>query len=152
MQKITPFLWFDRPLDEVAAHYRAIFPDAEMSAVSGNADAGFQQMTFRLGEQEFMAIYAAGRPAAFTEAISLFVRCRDQAEVDHYWEGLTADGGKESMCGWLSDKFGVSWQIVPDALMDALSDPDSARARRAQQAMLKMGKIDVAAIETARAG
>jgi predicted 3-demethylubiquinone-9 3-methyltransferase (glyoxalase superfamily) len=152
MQKITPFLWFDASLDDVTAYYKAIFPKAEMSKVTGSFSSGIQQATFKLLDQEFMAMYASGRPAAFTEATSFLVRCNDQAEVDHYWDSLTADGGEESMCGWLKDKYGVSWQICPQALLDAISDPDAAAAQRATQAMYKMRKIDIATIERARAG
>jgi predicted 3-demethylubiquinone-9 3-methyltransferase (glyoxalase superfamily) len=152
MQKVTPFLWFDKPLDEVCAYYGAIFPDSEMSKVSGEVSDGLQQATFRLCDQEFMAMYASGRPAAFTDAASFLVRCKDQAEVDHYWDRLTADGGEESVCGWLRDKYGLSWQICPQVLLDAMRDPDPAAAQRSMQAMFKMRKIDIAAIEKARAG
>jgi predicted 3-demethylubiquinone-9 3-methyltransferase (glyoxalase superfamily) len=152
MPKITPFLWFDKNLNDIVAYYKAIFPKAEVSPVTGNFDTGLQQATFRLFDQEFMAMYASGRPAPFTEATSFMVRCKAQAEVDHYWDSLTADGGEESMCGWLKDKYGISWQITPDQLLEGMSDPDPAAAQRVAQAMFKMRKIDIAAIEKARAG
>ena len=108
-------------------------------------------MNFELEGQKYMAING-GPNFPFTEAISLFVSCEDQAEVDRYWTALTADGGKESQCGWLKDRFGLSWQIIPAALPRLLGGPDRASAQRAMQAMLKMKKIDVAGLETAYAG
>jgi predicted 3-demethylubiquinone-9 3-methyltransferase (glyoxalase superfamily) len=144
MQKITPFLWFDGRVEEAAAFYTGIFPDAKI--VSANAFTA----TFVLAGQEFYALNG-GPQYKFSEAVSFFVRCADQAEVDYYWAKLT-DGGSESKCGWLKDKFGLSWQIIPDALGRYLSDPDRTRANRVMQAMLQMRKIDVAALERAHAG
>jgi predicted 3-demethylubiquinone-9 3-methyltransferase (glyoxalase superfamily) len=105
-------------------------------------------VNFELDGEEFTALNG-GPQFNFTEAISLFVRCESQEEVDYFWNALTADGGEESQCGWLKDRFGLSWQIIPNRLMEALSDPDPGRAQRAMQAMLQMQKIDVAEIERA---
>jgi predicted 3-demethylubiquinone-9 3-methyltransferase (glyoxalase superfamily) len=107
--------------------------------------------TFELAGQEFVALNGGGS-FTFTEGISLMVDCEDQAEVDRYWDALTADGGKPSMCGWLKDKFGVSWQIVPRRLMELNTDPDPERARRAMEAMLQMSKIEIAELERAADG
>jgi predicted 3-demethylubiquinone-9 3-methyltransferase (glyoxalase superfamily) len=157
MPKITPFLWFADDLEEAMNYYASIFPNSCIREVSRYDDAGpdgqsrVATASFDLDGQEFMGLN--GRPPIeFTEAISFFVQCKDQAEVDHYWNALTAGGGEESMCGWLKDRFGVSWQIIPDALPKALGDPDPQRARRAMDAMLKMRKIDVAEIERALEG
>jgi predicted 3-demethylubiquinone-9 3-methyltransferase (glyoxalase superfamily) len=144
MQKITPFLWFDGRVEEAAAFYVGIFPDAKI--VSTNAFTA----TFVLAGQEFYALNG-GPQYKFSEAVSFFVKCADQAEVDYYWSKLI-DGGTESKCGWLKDKFDLSWQIIPDALGRYLSDPDRTRATRVMQAMLQMRKIDVAALDRAFAG
>jgi predicted 3-demethylubiquinone-9 3-methyltransferase (glyoxalase superfamily) len=152
VQKIKPCLWFDTQTEEAIAFYTSLFGDSAVGDVMRAGDDGpVISATFRLAGQEFMALN--GGPAFnFTEAISLMVRCEDQAEVDRLWDALTADGGEESRCGWLKDRFGLSWQIIPDRLMELLSDPDPARAQRATQAMLQMQKIDVAALEAAAAG
>lgn len=157
MQKISPFLWFDTQAEEAATFYVSLFDDAEVTDVSrypeGSPGPAGQVMsvTFRLAGQEFMALNG-GPEFTFTEAISLYVRCADQAEVDRLWSALTADGGEESMCGWLKDRYGLSWQIIPDRLGEILGDPDHDRAQRAMQTMLKMQKIDVAALEAAAEG
>ena len=152
MTAITPFLWFDDKLEEAMGLYTSVFPDGKITNVQRmGPDGPVFTASFELAGQKFHGLN--GGPAfAFTEAVSFFVACKDQAEVDHYWNALTADGGSESMCGWLKDKFGLSWQIVPDALMRALYSSDRAGAERAQQALLKMKKIDVAEIERAYKG
>jgi predicted 3-demethylubiquinone-9 3-methyltransferase (glyoxalase superfamily) len=156
MQKIRPCLWFDDRAEEAAEFYTSIFGDPAVSDVTRYGPAGplpegtVMTVTFDLAGQEFIALNG-GPEYSFTPAISLFVRCEDQAEVDRLWTALT-DGGEESMCGWLVDRFGISWQIVPDRLGELLSDPDPERARRAMAAMLTMRKIDVRAMEDAAAG
>jgi predicted 3-demethylubiquinone-9 3-methyltransferase (glyoxalase superfamily) len=142
MTSITPFLWFDAPVDKVAAWYAAIFPDATITTASDF------MASFELAGQKFMALNGGPR-FPFTEAVSFFVSCADQKEVDYYWNALTADGGRESMCGWLKDRYGLSWQIIPDALMVYLTHPDRERAARAEQAMLQMRRIVVADLEKA---
>ena len=154
MQKITTFLWFDDNAEEAMNFYVSIFKNSKIGRVSrmpaGTPGPAGKVITgsFTLEGQEFMALNG-GPHFHFTEAISLFVSCENQAEVDELWAKLTADGGSESQCGWLKDKFGLSWQIIPTALGKLLGDPDPARAQRAMQAMLKMRKIDVAGLEAA---
>ena len=159
MQKITPFLWFDNNAEEAIDFYASIFDDAKMldsarypEGAPGPIPAGsLMSATFQLAGQEFMAMNA-GPMFKFNEAISLYVRCETQAEVDYYWNALIADGGEESMCGWLKDKFGLSWQIIPNALGQLLGDPNPARAQAAMQAMLQMQKIVIADLEAAANG
>jgi predicted 3-demethylubiquinone-9 3-methyltransferase (glyoxalase superfamily) len=151
MQKITTCLWFEDQAEEAARAYVSLFEGSEVTLVTPGPNGETQWVGFTLAGQRFMALN--GGPAnAFTEALSLFVRCRDQDEVDRLWAALTADGGQESRCGWLKDRFGVSWQIVPDRLGDLLGDPDPERSQRAMQAMLQMRKIDIAALERAADG
>ena len=156
-QKINTFLWFDTQAEEAATHYTSIFPLSQITNVARYGDAGpgpkgsAMTVSFELDGQEYIALNG-GPHFKFTEAISLMVHCEDQAEVDALWDKLLAGGGQESQCGWLKDKYGLSWQIVPKALMRLLSDPDPARSKRAMQAMLKMKKIDVATLERAAAG
>lgn len=144
MSKITPFLWFDAPLNEPIAYYQSIFESFEV--ISQNP----MSATFEIEGQRFHALNGGAR-YRFNEAISLFIDCADQDEVDHYWERLTANGGEESMCGWLKDKYGLSWQVIPRALTRYLGDADRAKANRVVQAMLKMQKIDVAELDRAAA-
>ena len=147
MNKVTPFLWFDDQLQDALEFYTGIFPDAE---VIETHDFGGQVFVarFRIAGQEVMGMNAGpGHP--HTDAFSFWIDCEDQAEVDRYWDALLADGGKESMCGWLWDRFGVSWQVVPRRLNELMSDPDSARAKRAMDEMMTQVKIDIAAIEKA---
>lgn len=153
MQKVHPFLWFDHEAEEAANFYVSLFDDAELTNVArlpeGAPGPAGQVMSvdFRLGEQEITALN--GGPAfSFTEAISLFVRCEDQEEVDRLWAQLT-DGGETGQCGWLKDRYGLSWQIVPDRLGELLGDPDPERSQRAMQAMLQMSKIEIKALEDA---
>jgi len=157
MQKITTFLWFDDNAEEAMNFYVSVFKNSKIGRVSrmpkgtpGPGPGPVITGSFTLEGQEFMALNGGPR-FRFTEAISLFVSCENQAEVDELWAKLTADGGSESQCGWLKDKFGLSWQIIPTALGRLLGDPDPARAQRALQAMLKMQKIDVATLEAAAA-
>lgn len=156
MQKITTYLWFDHQAEEAAQFYTSLFPDSEILEVQRYGEAGpgpkgqAMIVKFRLAGQEFLALNG-GPHFRFTEAISLLVSCRDQQEVDALWEKLTA-GGEPSQCGWLKDRYGLSWQIIPTALPELLRDPDPARAQRAMQAMLGMQKIDIAQLQQAAAG
>ena len=155
MQKIHPFLWFDTQAEEAMNFYCSVFRNAKPGRVNRYPDGSPGGMAGKVMTAEFdlegMHITAlnAGPQFKFNEAISLYVDCEDQAEVDHYWNNLTADGGEESMCGWLKDKFGLSWQIIPRRLPELMTDPDKAKAGRATQAMLKMRKIVVADLEAA---
>ena len=148
MNKITPFLWFDTQAEEAMNFYVSVFKNSKVHNVSRGPDGKAFTVSFELNGQEFMGLNA-GPQFKFNEAVSFFVNCEDQAEVDYYWETLTADGGEESMCGWVKDKFGLWWQIVPKALGELMSDPDPARAQRVTQAMLQMQKIVVADLERA---
>jgi predicted 3-demethylubiquinone-9 3-methyltransferase (glyoxalase superfamily) len=155
-QKITTFLWFDHDAEEAIAHYQAIFGGGATSGVARNGEAGpgtpgtFLVGTFELAGQQFIALNGGpGHP--FTEAISLSIDCGDQKEVDYFWERLS-EGGATSVCGWLKDKFGLSWQVVPRRLPELLSDPDAAKAARVMKAMMEMTKIDIAVLEKAAAG
>jgi predicted 3-demethylubiquinone-9 3-methyltransferase (glyoxalase superfamily) len=153
MQKITPFLWFDDQAEEAMHFYTSIFKNSNVGTVSRYPEGApgpagkVMSVTFQLEGQEFMALNG-GPLFKFTEAISFFVNCETQEEVDALWAKLSA-GGKESQCGWLKDKFGLSWQIIPTALGKMLGDPDRERAKRVMQAMLKMKKIDIADLKRA---
>lgn len=158
MQKITPFLWFDTQAEEAANHYVSIFKDSRVLSVVRHGDVGPEPpkggvttVVFELEGQKLTALNA-GPQFKFNEAISFVVDCQSQEEVDYYWEKLTADGGSPSMCGWLKDKFGLSWQIIPRRLTELMSDPDPAKAQRVTAAMLEMQKIDIAKLEEAHAG
>lgn len=157
MQKIRPCLWFDDRIEEAVNFYVSVFGGAKILTTSRYGDAGplakgkVMVMTFELEGQEFMALNG-GPQFKFSEAISFLVKCETQSEVDHYWNKLIEGGGNESQCGWLKDKFGLSWQIIPNALGKYMGDKDPAKAQRVMQAMLKMKKIDVAALEKAHAG
>jgi predicted 3-demethylubiquinone-9 3-methyltransferase (glyoxalase superfamily) len=150
MQKISPFLWFDDQAEEAANLYVSLFEDSEVTHVTPGPAGKAQWVSFTLAGVEFMALNG-GPQFPFTEAVSFFVRCKDQAEVDRLWARLTEDG-EESQCGWLKDRFGLSWQIIPDRLSELLGDPDPERSQRAMQAMLQMRKIDVQALEDAANG
>jgi len=153
MQKITPFLWFDDKAEEAVNFYTSIFNDSKIGSISRYGDEGpgpagsVMMANFSLNGQDFMALNG-GPVFKFTEAISLFVNCEDQAEVDYYWDRLS-EGGETQQCGWLKDKFGLSWQIVPTALGRLMGDSDPEKAGRVMQAMLKMVKIDIAALQKA---
>ena len=142
---ITPFLWFDNTIPQAVDFYQSIFPDTQVEMVSDF------MAVFTLQGQRFYALNG-GPMYRFTEAVSFFVSVDTQEEVDHYWNALQADGGEPSMCGWLKDKFGLSWQIIPRKLMEYQSSPDRAAADRSQQAMLKMRKIVIADLDQAFAG
>ena len=152
-QKITPFLWFDNNAEEAINLYTSVFKDAKIVSVSRYGEAGPGQAgtvmtaTFTLDGQEFMALNG-GPEFKFTEAISFFVNCETQEEVDELWEKLS-EGGEKGQCGWLKDKFGVSWQIVPTALGELLGDKDPEKAKRVLEAMLQMHKIDIAKLKQA---
>jgi len=147
MKKITPFLWFDDQAEEAMNFYVSIFKNSKILNVVPGPNGKAFTVSFELDGQEFTALNA-GPEFKFTEAISFFVNCEDQQEVDELWEKLSA-GGEESQCGWLKDKYGLSWQIVPTALGRLLGDPDPAKAQRVMQAMLKMRKIDIAGLKQA---
>ncbi len=149
MHKIIPFLWFDGRVEEAMKFYCSIFKPSKIVSVNRNGKE-VMSATLRLNGQELIA-FNGGPHFKFTPAISLFVHCRTQKEVDRYWAKLTK-GGEESRCGWLTDKFGLSWQIVPDILPELLGDKDEAKAGRAMQAMLQMGKLDIKALKKAHAG
>ena len=142
MRKITPFLWFDDQAEEVMEFYTSIFKNSKVLSVIPGPNGKAMSVNFDLEGQEFMGLNA-GPQFKFNESISFFVRCNTQEEVDELWEKLTSDGGEESMCGWLKDKYGLSWQIIPNVLGEMLSDPEPARAQRVMQAVLQMSEIDI---------
>ena len=152
-QKITPFLWFDDQAEEATNFYVSIFKNSEVLSINRAGDAGsgtagtVVSTTFRLDGQELMAL-TAGPQFKFTEAISLFIDCDSQEEVDELWEKLS-EGGEPGRCGWLKDKFGLSWQVIPSVLGELLQDQDRERANRVMQAMLQMTKIDIGRLQEA---
>ena len=156
--KISPFLWSTQEAGEAATHYASIFPDSRVTRVTAlpsdtpSGPAGSVKVVeFVLFGQPFMAI-SAGPLDAFNHAVSFVVKCETQAEIDRYWSGFVEAGGKAEQCGWLQDRYGLYWQIVPSRLGEMMSDPDRAKAKRAADAMLKMQKFDIAALEAAYAG
>jgi predicted 3-demethylubiquinone-9 3-methyltransferase (glyoxalase superfamily) len=155
MQKVTPFLWFNGNAEEAANFYISIFKNSKMGKISRYGDAGpgpkgsAMSVTFQIEGQEFFALNG-GPQFKFTPAISFFVNCETQQEVDELWEKLSA-GGRTDRCGWLQDKFGLSWQIIPTVLGQLLGDKDPQRAKRAMQAMLQMTKIDIKKLQQAAA-
>lgn len=156
-QRITPFLWFDKQAEEAAQFYVSIFKNSKILHVSRYGDAGpgpkgsVMVINFQLAGQEFTALNG-GPLFRFSEAFSFVVNCENQQEVDEHWSKLTSGGGQESQCGWLKDKFGFSWQIVPTALGRLMSDKDPAKGNRVMQALLQMKKIDIATLEEAAKG
>jgi len=156
-QKITPFLWFDDKAEEAANFYTSIFRNSKIGRVTrydeesvgptGRPPGSVMTVEFALEEQEFVALNG-GPMFKFTEAISFVVNCGNQEEVDYFWSKLS-DGGEESRCGWLKDKFGLSWQVVPTVLTEMLADKDNAKAKRAMHAMLQMDKIDIPTLKRA---
>jgi predicted 3-demethylubiquinone-9 3-methyltransferase (glyoxalase superfamily) len=156
LQKIHPFLWFDNQAEEAMNFYCSVFKNSKPGKVTRYGDAGpgpkgsVMVASFELEGLQFSALNG-GPHFKLNEAISFVVDCKDQAEVDYYWEKLSA-GGQKSQCGWLKDRFGLSWQIVPTALMELLNDPDPAKSTRVMQAMLQMTKIDIATLKEAAAG
>jgi predicted 3-demethylubiquinone-9 3-methyltransferase (glyoxalase superfamily) len=156
-QKITPFLWFNNNMEEAINFYISVFGNGKIVNIfhlpGEDPDTKGKALTatFQLGGQQFMALDGGPR-YQFTEAISLFVHCETQAEVDSLWNQLTADGGQESRCGWLKDRFGLSWQIIPTALGQLMGSPDRIKAKRVMDAMLQMSKIDIATLQKAHDG
>jgi Uncharacterized protein conserved in bacteria len=144
MQKITPFLWYNGHVEEAVAHYATVFPNSKV------LNASPMSATLEIEGQQLI-LFNGGAHYALTPAASLYVNCETQEEVDRIWAQLV-EGGKESRCGWLVDRFGLSWQIIPSILPKLLQDPDRAKAKRAMDAMLTMGKIDIATLESAAAG
>jgi predicted 3-demethylubiquinone-9 3-methyltransferase (glyoxalase superfamily) len=158
MDKITPCLWFNGEAEEAARFYTSLFPNSRITSVdrspaetpSGPADMVLT-VSFTIDGRSFIALNG-GPEFKFNEAISLSIECDDQAEVDRYWAALTADGGEESVCGWLKDRYGVSWQVIPRRMTEIINGPDREAGARAMEAMLKMVKIDLAEIERAARG
>jgi len=156
MQKITPFLWFDGKAEEAMNFYVSVFKNSKVVSVSRYGEGGpgpkgtVMSATFQLDGQEFFALNG-GPQFKFTEAISLFVKCETQPEIDEMWEKLSA-GGEKSRCGWLKDKYGLSWQIIPPILGQLLNDKDPQKSKRVMQAMLQMNKIDIAKLKQAYEG
>jgi predicted 3-demethylubiquinone-9 3-methyltransferase (glyoxalase superfamily) len=150
MQKITPFLWFNGNVRDAVDFYRSVFPNSRVLNTTPGPNGKLLGATFELEGQTFIA-FDGGPQLEFNPAVSMYVNCETQDEVDNLWARLV-EGGKETQCGWLEDRFGLSWQIIPAILPRLLGDPDRARADRALQAMLQMKKIDIAALEAAFAG
>ena len=151
MKKITPFLWFNDQAEEAMRFYVSIFKDSNVIEVTPGPNGKAMGVRFELEGQEFMGLNA-GPEFKFTEAISFYVSCKDQAEVDDLWAKLSAGAGEESSCGWVKDRFGLWWQVIPDALPTLMGDKDPVKAKRVVDAMLKMKKIDVAGLERAYEG
>jgi predicted 3-demethylubiquinone-9 3-methyltransferase (glyoxalase superfamily) len=157
MQKITPFLWFDNHAEEAVNFYVSVFKNSKVGKIARYGEAGpgpkgsVLTVEFQLEGQNFVALNG-GPNFKFTEAISFVVNCETQEEVDYFWEKLTANGGQESQCAWLKDKYGLSWQIVPTVLIEMLQDKDAQKAQRVMEAMLQMKKIDIATLQRAYDG
>jgi predicted 3-demethylubiquinone-9 3-methyltransferase (glyoxalase superfamily) len=161
MQKLSTCLWFDHEAEEAVNFYTSVFKnstigntlyyDSSSAAVSGRPEGSVLTITFELEGREFIALNG-GPLFKFNEAVSIVINCDTQEEVDYYWEKLTGEGGQESQCGWLKDKFGLSWQITPVVLEKLLSDKDSAKSQRVMEAMLKMKKLDTAELEKVAVG
>ena len=152
MQKVRTFLWYDGQAEAAANHYVSLVPDSRIVDVARLGDDGATVLvTFELGGVEYLAL-DGGPLYSFTEAASIMVLCEDQAEVDRLWDGLISGGGEPGPCGWCKDRWGLSWQVVPRALLELQQDPDPARAGRANAAMMKMGKLDIAALYAAADG
>ncbi|MGA0601158.1 VOC family protein [Caulobacter sp. KR2-114] len=158
MPQPRPFLWFDNQAEEAANFYVSVFPNSRITAVArygpgspGGAEGSVMTIAFELDGQPFNALNG-GPIFQFSEAVSFVIDCETQAEVDHYWKALGEEGGQPGQCGWLKDRFGVSWQVVPTVLPRLLSGDDREKAGRAMAAMLKMKKLDIAALEAAREG
>jgi predicted 3-demethylubiquinone-9 3-methyltransferase (glyoxalase superfamily) len=156
-QEIVPNLWFDTEAEEAAEFYCSIFPNSKILNIARYTEAGPREagmvmtVDFELNGNRFTAING-GPEFKFDEAVSFLITCEDQDEIDHYWEELIADGGRESMCGWLKDKYGLSWQVVPEGFEEIFADPDPEKAKRTMEALLKMRKLDVAALRAAAEG
>jgi predicted 3-demethylubiquinone-9 3-methyltransferase (glyoxalase superfamily) len=150
MNKMTPFLWYDGNVAEAMELYSSVFPSSKVLDTRSGPDGSLMGATFELDGQRFIA-FNGGPKLKLTPAVSMYINCETQAEVDELWAKLT-EGGAESKCGWLVDRFGLSWQIIPSILPELLGDPDREKAGRAMQAMLTMRKIDIAALKQAAAG
>ena len=148
MKKITPFLWFDTQAEEAMNFYVSVFKNSKVLGITPGPNGIASSVNFELEGQEFIGLNA-GPQFKFNESISFLVDCKTQEEVDYLWNTLTADGGEESMCGWLKDKYGLSWQIIPSALGEMLGDKDPEKANRVMQSMLKMQKIIIAELQKA---
>ena len=151
MKKITPFLWFDTQAEDAMNFYVPLFKNSKVNNISHGPDGKAFTVSFELDGQEFIGLNA-GPQFKFNEAVSMFVNCEDQTEVDYFWNALTADGGEESMCSWCKDKYGLWWQIVPKQLGELMGDPDPVKSKRVMDAMLKMKKIIVADLQKAYDG
>jgi predicted 3-demethylubiquinone-9 3-methyltransferase (glyoxalase superfamily) len=158
IQKITPFLWYAKQAEEAAAFYCSVFPDSRITRVTALASdspsgppGSVKVVEFLLSGQPFVAMSASGQEP-FNHAVSFVVNCESQAEVDRYWDGLLQGGGAPEACGWLRDRYGVAWQIVPTVMFQMMADPDTAKAKRAADAMMKMVKFDIATLQAAYAG
>ena len=151
MKKITPFLWFDTQAEEAMNFYVSLFKNSKVNNISRGPEGKAFTVSFELDGQEFMGLNA-GPHHKFNEAISMYVDCEDQAEVDYFWNKFISGGGEATQCGWLNDKFGVSWQIIPKQLGELMGDPDPEKSQRVMQAMLKMQKIVVADLQKAYEG
>ena len=155
MDKISTFLWFDKNAEEAANFYVSVFRNARIVETmrwpeGGHGKAGeVLTITFELEGRTFVGLNGGKQEFSFNESVSFMIDCSDQAEIDHYWTRLTADGGAEIECGWLKDKYGVRWQVAPGRLLQLMNSADTAQAARVMQAMMKMKKIDLAAIEAA---
>ena len=149
-QKITPFLWFDNHAEEAAKFYVSLFADSAITSITPGPTGMAQVVEFRLAGSRFLALNG-GPVFKFNESVSLSIDCHSQAEVDELWEKLSA-GGSKSRCGWLKDKYGLSWQVIPTALAQLMSSPDRSQAARVMQAMMQMGKLDIAALQAAADG
>ena len=149
-QKITPFLWFDDKAEEAAKFYVSLFADSAVTSITPGPNGAALVVEFHLAGSRFLALNG-GPMFQFSEAVSLSIDCHSQAEVDELWEKLSA-GGSKSQCGWLKDKYGFSWQVVPTALSQLLSSPDRARSARVMQAMMQMTKLDIAMLQSAAGG
>jgi predicted 3-demethylubiquinone-9 3-methyltransferase (glyoxalase superfamily) len=160
MPNITTCLWFDTQAEEAARFYVSVFKDAKMGSVNRYPDTGedthgkpagsVMVAEFSIGDRSFVCLNG-GPQFKFTEAVSLMIPCKDQPEIDYYWAKLTADGGQEGPCGWLKDKYGLSWQVFPETIVKMLADPDRKKAKRVMDAFMKMHKFDLAEIERAYA-
>ncbi len=158
MQKITPHLWYDTQAENAVNFYVSIFPHSKVlttthytetgAKMSGQPIGGVMNISFELNGQKFMAINA-GPIFKFNESISFMIHCKDQAEIDYYWDKLTADGGMEQPCGWVKDKFGLSWQVVPEALADIMKNTPPEKIERIMQVMMTMKKLNIAALQGA---
>jgi predicted 3-demethylubiquinone-9 3-methyltransferase (glyoxalase superfamily) len=157
MPKISPFLWFDTQAEEAAKFYVSVFPNSKITTVVRTGEAGpgpkgsVLTVAFQLDGKEFVALNG-GPNFKFTEAVSFVIDCKSQEEVDHYWSKLLEGGGKESQCGWLSDRYGLSWQVTPTILLEMINDPDSKKSARVMAAMMKMVKIDIPTLKKAYEG